>query len=137
MPVLHLSNTGITDAGLRHLAGLPNLRALDLQSTEVRGPGLRHIAPLVEDWLILKRTAIDDAALRELKGAKRLLCLDLEDTAITDAGLVHLYGLPKLSLISLEGTQVAAKGIAALNKAMPTLGIVTAPQTALSPPPKQ
>ena len=137
LTTLHISNTRITDAGLRHLARLPNLRALDLQSTEVRGPGLRHIATLVEDWLILKRTRIDDAALRELKGAERLLCLDLEDTAITDAGLVHLHGLPNLSLISLDGTQVTAQGLAALNKAMPTLGIVTAPQSALMPQTKQ
>jgi hypothetical protein len=137
LSVLHLSNTRITDAGLRHLADLPNLQALDLQSTQVRGPGLRHIAPFVEDWLILKRTTIDDAALRELKGAERLLCLDLEDTAITDAGLVHLYDLPKLNLICLDGTQVTAQGIAALNKAMPTLGVVTAPQAALTPQPKQ
>ncbi|TET21777.1 MAG: hypothetical protein E3J71_08485, partial [Candidatus Stahlbacteria bacterium] len=60
----------IDDAGLKHLAGLTNLR-----------------------WLWLGGTDITDAGLALLKGLTNLRGLGLGGTNITDAGLGHLTGL--------------------------------------------
>jgi hypothetical protein len=61
---LDLNSTGVTDAGLKELAKLTNLRALNLQKTEVT-----------------------DAGLRALAGLKNLQSLDLFGTAVTDDGV--------------------------------------------------
>jgi hypothetical protein len=38
-----LDNTDITNAGLEHLKGLPNLRSLNLHKTKVTEEGLRQL----------------------------------------------------------------------------------------------
>jgi hypothetical protein len=39
----HLSDCAITDAGLVHLEGLPNLKQLDLYGTRVTAAGLKRL----------------------------------------------------------------------------------------------
>jgi hypothetical protein len=48
LEVLDLRNTGVTDSGLRHLAGMTNLKELYLADTEVTQAGaaeLKEILP--------------------------------------------------------------------------------------------
>jgi hypothetical protein len=90
----------VTDAGLKHLAGLMWLTVLDLTDTKVTDAGLKHLA-----------------------GLKQLRELDLQDTKVTDAGLKHLAGLKKLKTLDLFGTQVTSKGKADLEEALPLLTI--------------
>ena len=59
----------MTDAGLVHLKGLPQLRGLSLNATEVT-----------------------DAVLAELSGMKSLVNLYLYRTKVSDTGLPHLRG---------------------------------------------
>ena len=54
----------MTDAGLKELAGLKSLQALNLGDTQVT-----------------------DAGLKELAGLKSLQLLDLDDTKVTEAGV--------------------------------------------------
>jgi len=71
--VLHLSETGITDAGLAHLAGLKRLRRLTLEKTNVTNDGLKHLAALEQlARLDVKYTQVTEGGLQHLKGAKRL-----------------------------------------------------------------
>ena len=60
-----------------------------------------------------------DAALEKFKGCQNLGALDLSDTPVTDAGLVHLIRLGGLTDLRLVRTNVTAKGVARLAKALP------------------
>jgi hypothetical protein len=73
-----LSNTGVTDAGLKELAGLKQLRTLSLRGTQVTNTGLK-----------------------ELAGLQQLQELDLTDSQVTGAGLKDLVGMKQLRILSL------------------------------------
>jgi hypothetical protein len=75
--VLTFNNTKkVTDGGLKHLAGLKELRSLGLNGTQVTDPGLK-----------------------ELAGLKQLISLELFNTKVTDKGKADLKkALPKLRI---------------------------------------
>jgi hypothetical protein len=101
----------ITDAGLRHLAGHPNLEQLNVSGQPIRGPGLAAVASLPKlKWLNLSRCPIDDAGLATLRGAQAETLI-LAETAITDAGLPVLTELPGLNDLNLRGTKVTDAGL--------------------------
>ena len=61
----HEMLTHVTDAGLRHLTGLSELRRLDLGDTAVADAGLRHLTGLSElRRLDLSRTEVTAEARR-------------------------------------------------------------------------
>jgi len=95
---LDLSRTGITDAGLKALAKMPNLEHLDLRGTAVGDDGVRALASL-----------------------SKLHTLSLYGTGVTDAGLEALRGLPSLRRVYVGGPKVAQPGRDALRKARPQL----------------
>ena len=60
----------MTDAGLKELAPLTQLRTLDLNETGVTDAGLKELAPLTQlRTLDLSETGVTDAGLKELKVA--------------------------------------------------------------------
>ncbi len=89
---LVLTATPVTDAGLKALEGMTNVR-----------------------WLMLRKTKITDEGMRSLKGMK-LQELDLSDTPITDKGLEILGSMdfPQLKSLTLEGTDISDKGLSHL-----------------------
>ena len=99
---LDLSRTGITDAGLKVLAKMPNLEHLDLRGT-----------------------AVGDEGMRALAGLKNLETLSLYGTAVTDAGLEVLRGLPSLRRLYVGGTPVTEPGLAALRRARAELRVTS------------
>ncbi len=67
---VELSRTKVTDAGLKHLAGLKQLRTLYLDHTKVTDAGLKHLSGLRQlQWLHLGHTQVTDAGLKHLAGA--------------------------------------------------------------------
>jgi internalin A len=98
---VNLDRTEVTDAGLKHLAGLKRLQNLKLYGTKVT-----------------------DAGLKELAGLKQLKHLSLYKSEVTDAGLKHLARFKQLKTFNLSKTKVTAKGIADLKKALPKLRII-------------
>ena len=72
----------ITDAGLKHLAGLTKLEYLNLQGQHITDEGLKH-----------------------LSGMTNLQTLSLSFSGITDEGLKHLDGFQKLRSLHLYGTR--------------------------------
>jgi len=97
---LDLSRTGITDAGLKVLAKMPNLEHLDLRGT-----------------------AVGDEGVRALAGLGKLETLSLYGTGVTDAGLEALPGLPSLRRLYVGGTKVTEPGLDALRKARTEMDI--------------
>jgi hypothetical protein len=109
---LELGFTEVTDAGLKHLAGLKNLSSLHLTSTKVTDAGLKHLTTLNNlSSLDLSHTQVTDAGLKHLTGLKNLSYLELCFTQVTDAGLKPLAGLKNLSSLHLAGTKVTDAGL--------------------------
>jgi hypothetical protein len=121
---LHLVGKPVTDAGLKELAGLKSLQALNLGGTKVTDAGLKELAGLnALQKLNLEGTKVTDAGMKELAGLKTLQWLDLYNTKVTDAGLKDLAGLKSLQSLAVDGTEVTATGVAELQKALPTCEI--------------
>ena len=98
---LQLQGTGVSDAGLKHLADATELVRLDLsQTSEVTGSGLAH-----------------------LNGLVNLEALMLNHSQVTDAGLTHLEGLTSLRILHLEATRVSDEAVRILQEALPNCKI--------------
>ncbi len=115
-----LYNTAVTDHGLRHLATVTSLTALELGYTATGDDGLARVKNLTAlETLGLTETRVTDVGLAHLKGMTKLRVLSLNKTAVTDAGLIHLEGLTALKDVRLALTKVSDKGVARLRKALP------------------
>jgi internalin A len=105
----------VTDAELKELVPLKDLRKLDLSGNKFTGAGLKHLAPLEKlEELDLSRTSVGDAGLKELAAFPDLRSLDLMNAGVTDAGLKHLAPLTKLRSLNLWNAGVTDAGLKAL-----------------------
>jgi hypothetical protein len=111
---LYLSNTGITDAGLRHLEGLPNLQDLFLGNMDSRYAPPGTTLPL---------NTITDAGLIHLRDLTNLRALNLAGLPVSDEGLDVLKDLPNLGGLYLERTKVRGPWFGRL-KSLPGLAVV-------------
>jgi Leucine-rich repeat (LRR) protein len=124
LQLLYLSQSSISDAGLKHLRGLTELRSLSLSGARISDTGLAHLKGVTElSQLDLGSTQVTDRGLAHLKGLTKLSGLDLHGTQVTDAGLTHLKGLTSLRQISLGGTLVTDAGEKKLRQTLPSLKI--------------
>lgn len=114
---LDLSFTDVGDAGLAHLVGLTKLEWLLLFSTRVTSAGLAHLAGLSNlRELQLGECQVTDDGLAQLKTLEKLERLYLAQTGITDTGMPSLAGLRKLKVLYLHNTQVTDAGLAHLSQ---------------------
>jgi internalin A len=116
---LDLSDTNVTEAGLKELAALKALTTLNLSHTHVASCGLSELAALkgLAD-LDLSHTRVTDAGLKQLARLETLTALNLSHTKVTDSGLSELAALPNFTFLGLAGTKVTDVGLkklAALN----------------------
>ena len=97
---LNLGGTAVTDAGLKQLAGLKNLRRLHLEKTGVGDDGLAAIKDLAElRYLNLYGTKVTDKGLGAIANLKKLENLYLWQTSVSDAGAAELQkALPKAKI---------------------------------------
>jgi hypothetical protein len=95
-----------TDADLVHVGQLPSLESLGLGGRRlVTDSGLRHLAGLNNlRSLVLADTGISDDGVVFLKDLTNLEDLDLSGTKITDTGLAYLEGLVNLKDLDISGT---------------------------------
>ena len=87
----------VTDAGLKEVAKLKQLKGLYLEGTDITDAGLKEVAKLKQlNFLALNLTLITDAGLKEVAKLKQLRFVNLEDTKVTKAGVDQLIKvLPK------------------------------------------
>src|SRR5262249_47964832 len=102
--------SAITDAELKDLSGLKNLRALNVGgSLLLTDAGLKELAGLKNlQGLYLFYTPVTDAGLKELGRLKSLQALDLSHTRVTDARVEGLARLESLRAPNLPPTKGAA-----------------------------
>jgi len=120
LQALNLRLNQLSDAGVKELTALKNLQMLNLGFTYVSDAGLKDLAALENlKALELFRTQVTAAGLKELAALKKLRRLDLGGTQVTDAGLKELSGLKSLQALSLNSTRATDTGLkdlAALKK---------------------
>lgn len=106
------SSEGFSDEGLSHVAGLTNLRKLDLSSNDwITDDGLKHLANLTKlEAINLNGARIDGTGLVHLAQLPKLRTLRLAGTQTTDEQLVHLQSLRSLSHLDLTYTPVGDRG---------------------------
>ena len=122
---LRLDETQITDAGLKEVAKLQQLKNLFLEGTQITDEGLKEVAKLQQlEWLDLWDTKITDAGLKEVAKLQKLEILWLDGTKVTDVGLKEVAKLQKLKNLSLDGPQITEAGMAELKKALPNCTIL-------------
>ncbi len=77
--------------------------------------------------------SITDAGLRQLEGLPNLTSLDMQNTQVGDEGLAILKTMPKLAQVYIHGSRVTAEGAAALQAELPKLTIEKFPVAPLGP----
>jgi hypothetical protein len=118
---LALDGRGLTDLDLEYIAGLRELRLLDLNSDEagipnVTGAGFSHVEHLKRlRGLYIGGSTIDDAGMQYLSGLDDLEELDLYSTRIGDAGLARIQRLRKLRFLGVSGTRITDGAMATVN----------------------
>jgi|GEM_PF-2855250 len=102
----------VTDAGVAHLKGMPQLLFLSLAETKVTDAGMLHLAGLTNlKFLRLGGTHITNPSLVNVEGMKQLESLWINETSIGDDGITHLTGLTNLHAITLAGNSVTGVGL--------------------------
>jgi hypothetical protein len=110
---LDLTQTRVSDSGLKHLGEMPGLKFLILQGTPIGDDGLQCLNGMRHlQQLDLSGTNVTDKGLQHTVVLTKLRELNLNDTKITDAGLVHCMNLAELKTISLAGTDITDAGLA-------------------------
>ncbi len=100
--VLDVGRNAVSDASLQGIASLRYLRHLNLGQTDITDAGLIHVAKLPDlKSLGLFGDRITDNGLRTIEGLTSLESLDLGGTQVTDAGLASLLALPQLTRVRL------------------------------------
>ena len=94
----------VSDAGLAHLAEIPAIRELYLDSQNITDAGLRNLSGLASlEVLYLSTDGISDAGLAHLGKLAKLRNLSVYSKAVTDAGYAGLAGLADIEEIHVGG----------------------------------
>jgi hypothetical protein len=112
--VLSLQGNSFADEGLKHLSGRKQLRVLHLGMSRrpISDAGVRHLSGLTDlEALDLQRATLSDAAVDALKNMKQLRTLHINGPAITDASVEHLLAMTKLRQLMVNNTSLTQKGI--------------------------
>ncbi len=106
---LYIRLPGVTDEGLQHLKDLTTLKALDLHTCQITDAGLKHLQGLADlEFLSLASTGVTSAGLKHLN-AKNLVNLELSLTQVTEVNLDDFPKLKHLHLGSLKTASIRVK----------------------------
>ena len=120
---IRLNTAPIEDAQLADLAGLAELRRINLPRSQISDRGLEQIVKEVPQLELLRLGSpqITDAGLASISQLKKLRFLHLIDVPLTDAGLKHLEQMTWLESFYLDGGNVTDTGLSSLIEALPEL----------------
>jgi internalin A len=117
VPVLQLNDPFFGNASLERLDFLRRATNVLLDNSRVSAAGLRRIAgnPNISN-LFASNTNLDDESLATIATLSELDTLDLRGTKVTDRGLAHLAKLPRLRMLWLDGPQITDAGLKDLGR---------------------
>ncbi len=124
---LYLVQSKLTDEHLKVIAELTAITSLNLSATEsgITDSGLVHLAGLAQlDALFLDELAITDAGLKHLTSLPALTSLGVAKTAVSDAGIESLVKMKGLRALNITGTRITRAGFERLQKELPDCKIV-------------
>jgi hypothetical protein len=127
---VNVQSESITDDGLCQLAALENLEDLMVGSDRIKGTFVKCLTPCQKMfWFVVSAPSFDDDAARDLVEAwPNIHKLDLLGTGVTDKSVPYLASLKNLYEIDLRYTEVSDAGIEQLEKARPGLMILDSPR---------
>ncbi len=109
------NSKALTDAGIRHLARMPQLRYLDLSGTQVTDAGLKVLRSLRSlERINLSGTHITDTGVAELAGCRAIRRVELAWTRTGDGAIRALAGKAQLSHLH-TGVGVTDAGLSLLH----------------------
>ncbi|ACU75470.1 hypothetical protein Caci_6624 [Catenulispora acidiphila DSM 44928] len=105
----------VTREDLVALAGMPRLRALNLNTAAIGDDDLEAVGRLVglQD-LDVSTTDITDAGVRHLSGLTDMRHLRIKETRVTDAGLRLLAPMGALETVNLRRLDISDEGLRGL-----------------------
>jgi Leucine-rich repeat (LRR) protein len=106
---------------------------IDLRKTRATDNDLAGIRQFPRLDRLSLPPAATDAGLLHLEGLPNLTSLDLQNTQVTDRGLDVLKTMPKLAQVYIHGSKVTPEGEQALQAALPQLTIEKFPVAPLGP----
>ena len=116
---LQLTDTGITDGGVRHLTSLSGLDSLVLAGTKITSACLADIGQLKELMnLQLNNTAIS-GGFEPLVGLDQLTLLVVGELTISEEDAKILAQIPNLQRIDLTGATLSETAIETLKSKIP------------------
>ena len=89
----------MSDDGLAQLAGLENLKVLELDTFSVTDAGMAEVGKLTGLTSLRLPSQITDEGLAHLGGLKNLEKLGLAFARVTDAGLKNIAGMSGMTAI--------------------------------------
>jgi len=116
---LTLYRTKVTSGGMKYLAEMPVLKALDVSgNSKVSDQGLMAIAECKSiRSLEVSNINFTDIGIVHLGTMTELIALDMcNNSKVTNAGLGHLTGLRKLQLLNLDGVEFTDAGVVHLGR---------------------
>ena len=120
-----LAFTSITDAGLKDLIELKDLKSLDLGNTKITDAGLKELKTLKSlQRLQIHNTEITDVGLKELSDIKSLVAINISRTRITDVGLKELIQNQNLTELDLFKTKITEGGLKELKETLPKAKVI-------------
>lgn len=130
---LALLNTRCTGSGLRFLPSPERLRVLSFESSELNDEGMRQIGRLTGlQELLLRSSNLTDTRLRFLAPLKNLKELDISGCPVSDGGIKTLSALTGLYRLEVSRTRISQRGIETLQELMPGTTIVPRPRPAIA-----
>jgi hypothetical protein len=99
----------VNDDNITNLDGLTSVVGLDLSESRISDVGLKVVAGLKDiEYLQLAQTNVTDDGLLTLSTLTKVEAIDLTGTKVTQAGAEHLKRLPALKFICSAGTTLVS-----------------------------
>jgi hypothetical protein len=121
LETLALSESGVTDDGLRALPVLARLKGIYLYGTSITDEGAAALGrmPTLEVVFVNKTGITDEGVRRLAESLPRLRVLSLIATTTTDAAVPWLARLPRIQELHLDMTSVSREGLETLRQCLP------------------